>query len=219
MKLTIRRSTIEDWYVIERAEHDGRVWVEQVSPGEARLYSSARFSDADVEGSGAEMLAIVTGIESRKTISFKRCAVDFNVPAGRAFFHSPRNSTLTGECSLAEADALAIEIRKVCGGFPGFGGAPPADVPVSRPLARALDASPGAPPGAAVSDDELAAMARTIANYAPCPSWADGQHFFEVIHRDADGTHHIGRAWGGVVVSKQCLCGVEVKFVPPSPRT
>lgn len=80
-------------YIIERAEHDG----------------SARFSDADVEGSREEMLAIAEAIEKRGNAHFRRCAVTAVHEPVR--FWSPRNSTEDGIVSYAEADALAQEIR------------------------------------------------------------------------------------------------------------
>lgn len=114
MKLTIRHCDwMGDWYVIERAEHDGREWTEQTGPNSYALRTSARFSDADVEGDASEMLAIADAIERRDGVHFKRCSV--NVDHDRVFFSSPRNSTYDGECSLAEADDLAAEIRRVLG--------------------------------------------------------------------------------------------------------
>lgn len=110
MRLTIRKCEhIENWYVIERAEHDGRAWMEPMGPGAMALRLSARFSDADVEGTGAEMLAIADAIERRTRASFKRCMVDASTEPVR--FASPRNSQRDGECSLAEAVELARSIR------------------------------------------------------------------------------------------------------------
>lgn len=113
MKLTLTAGSFEDWYLIERAEHDGRRWLEPTDFG-LRLMLSARISDADVEGTSAEMRALGKAIEARGRASFKRCAV--RVEGDRVFFRSPRNSQTEGECSLAEADALAAEIRAA---FPG----------------------------------------------------------------------------------------------------
>jgi hypothetical protein len=101
-----------DWYLIERAEHDGRAWIEEVSPNVSELRCSSRFSDADVEGYGDEMLAIADAIESRGSVRFKRCAV--NATSEPVTFCSPRNSRVDGECSLAEADSLVVKIRAMC---------------------------------------------------------------------------------------------------------
>jgi len=111
MRLTIRKcDDIGDWYVIERAEHDGRKWTERTSPSSSALRCSARFSDADVEGTGDEMRAIATAIRARRGERFKRCAI--RIDGDRAFFCSPRNSREDGECTLAEADELAALIEE-----------------------------------------------------------------------------------------------------------
>lgn len=112
MKLTLRKcDDIGDWYVIERAEHDGRSWFEPVAKNAMSLQCSSRFSDADVEGFAFEMLEIAAAIEQRGRASFKRCRVDATGEPVR--FSSPRNSQRDGECSLQEADELAAEIRRV----------------------------------------------------------------------------------------------------------
>lgn len=108
--LTMKKSEwLDDWYIIERAEHDGREWMERNGPNSSTLRCSARFSDADVEGSAYEMLALAEAIEQRSRNSFKRCAV--RIEGERAYFCSPRNSQEDGEVSLAAADVLAAEIR------------------------------------------------------------------------------------------------------------
>ncbi|MFM9635017.1 hypothetical protein ACKI10_47055, partial [Streptomyces galilaeus] len=81
------------WWLIERAEHDGRSWLE-LGPLGCTLRVSARFSDADVEGTGAEMRAIAQAILERRGAHAKRCAVYFE--DGKAHFRSPRNSTRPG---------------------------------------------------------------------------------------------------------------------------
>ncbi len=109
MRLTIRNSgTLDDWYAIERSEHDGREW-EESRDGVTHLMDSAMFCDAQIEGTARQMLGIAAAIEIRGSQFFDRCAVI--VDGNRVFFENPRNSKRQGECSLAEADALAIEIR------------------------------------------------------------------------------------------------------------
>lgn len=104
-KLTLRKSDwLDDWYVIELAEHDGKVWLEPREHG-ASLNHSGRFSDADVEGTKEEMLSIAAAIKLRTSESFKRCAVRVN--GDDVFFWSPRNSQRQGHVSLAVADELA----------------------------------------------------------------------------------------------------------------
>ena len=114
MRLTLRKSEfLDDWYVIERAEHEGEPWVEDHGDGTGSLRDPARFSDADVEGTAAEMCAIATAIEKRDHAAFRRCAVSTH-SAGVSFW-SPRNSQESGYVSLAEADELAALIRKELG--------------------------------------------------------------------------------------------------------
>lgn len=108
-KLILVKGGMDDWYCIERAEHDGREWLEKVGPNGFALRYSGRISDADVEGTGVEMLAIADAIEARSFVRFKRCAVDAR--KNPVEFESPRNSERAGTCSLAEADELAKEIR------------------------------------------------------------------------------------------------------------
>lgn len=110
MNLTIRKcENMGDWYVIEREEHDGREWLEQTGPNSAALRCSSRFSDADVEGTSFEMLAIADAITARSGAHFKRCAV--RATGEDVEFWSPRNSQTHGWCTIAEARALAEEIR------------------------------------------------------------------------------------------------------------
>lgn len=110
MKLTMRKSVyLNDWYVIERAEHDGRTWPKPIDGGFA-LCMSSRFSDADVEGDADEMRGIAGAIESGGEYHAKRCAVD--ATGDVAMFWSPRNSQKRGEVPMSDAVALAVEIRK-----------------------------------------------------------------------------------------------------------
>lgn len=107
--LACRKSDFtDDWYVIERAVHDGRQWLEHV-PGGLSLQCSSRFSDADIEGTMEEMQAIARAIIERGKAHFKRCSVDA-CASSTVFFSSPRNSTRNGEATLEAADALAAEI-------------------------------------------------------------------------------------------------------------
>jgi len=92
-KLTLRKSQdLSDWYVIER-----------VAPDVAEL------SDAAVEGTQGEMLAIADAIDRRTSVNFSRCGVC--VAGNHAFFYSPRHSGTEGRATLAVADDLAAQIR------------------------------------------------------------------------------------------------------------
>lgn len=111
MKLRIVKcEDMDDWYSIERAEHDGREWVEQTKPGCLSFMCSCRVSDADVEGTREEMLLIADAIWRRKHVGFKRCAVGFG--GEEVYLWSPRNSTQNGVVSLADADDLAGQIQE-----------------------------------------------------------------------------------------------------------
>lgn len=78
MRLTIVKSEwMEDWYLIERAEHNGREWIEVTSPHSSAFRRPARISDADVEGTASQMIDIGKAIEDRHNHSHKRCAVEF----------------------------------------------------------------------------------------------------------------------------------------------
>jgi hypothetical protein len=105
-KLTLTKGSMEDWWLIERAEHDGREWI-----ADGALMLSSRITNADIEGTGEEMLAIAKAIEDRSRFSALRCSV--TVVDGRAELMSPRNSMYAASVTLAVADALAAEIRKV----------------------------------------------------------------------------------------------------------
>jgi hypothetical protein len=98
----------DDWYTIERAHHEGRMELRPTSYGMA-FWSSARISDACVEGMGYEMLAIADAIDAGIDVEFRRCAVTFT-PDG-VLFESPRNSTRPARVSVTSAKALAAKIR------------------------------------------------------------------------------------------------------------
>lgn len=118
--ILVKSDCIEDWYMIEKAEHEHRTWWEDTGPNSVKMCDSARISDACVEGTGAEMLGIARGIKSRTRTEFKRCAVEFYYPISDegpyAHFWSPRNSREEGVVSLAEADELADQIIEMLGG-------------------------------------------------------------------------------------------------------
>lgn len=64
MKIVLKKSDfLDDWYVIERAHHEGRQWLERTGPNMMKLMDSARISDACLEGGGEQMLAIARAIK------------------------------------------------------------------------------------------------------------------------------------------------------------
>lgn len=116
IRLTLRKcESLGDWWVIERAEHDGREWMERSEPNMLAIHTSARFSDnADVEGTSEEMLEIAKAIKARDKFSAKRCAVD--ATDSEVYFSSPRNSAHDGTTTIEFADELADLIEAKCGG-------------------------------------------------------------------------------------------------------
>ncbi len=106
MKIVLQKSDwLEDWYTIERAQHEGRQWLQPTGPDGFQFMDSGRISDACVEGTAEEMTELAKAIKARGSASFKRCAV--RVEGGTAYFCSPRNSTRAAAVPLADADEFA----------------------------------------------------------------------------------------------------------------
>ena len=109
MKIVLVKDDPEsDWYTIEKAVHEHRQWFEQTGKNSFSFMDTARISNACVEGTAEEMIAIAVAIKERTDESFKRCAVLF--ASDGVHFWSPRNSTVDGLVSLEEADELANQI-------------------------------------------------------------------------------------------------------------
>lgn len=109
MKIKLVKSEwLDDWYTVERVEHEGRQWLEPAGPNCMRLMDSGRISDACVEGTADEMRELAHAIKARGSASFKRCAV--SVIGETVYFCSPRNSTRDGVVPLADADAFADQV-------------------------------------------------------------------------------------------------------------
>ncbi len=123
MRLTIRKwDVFPDFYVIERADCDGRDW-DGTGVKRSRLCGAAVLLcanpapegySADIEGSARDMLDIATAIEGRREDGAKRCSVDARQEP--VLFGSPRNDNgVRGEATFAEADDLAAQIRAMLG--------------------------------------------------------------------------------------------------------
>ena len=104
----IASDNLDDWYTIERLEHDGRTWMEPM-PGGASFMMSARPSDACIEGTSEEMLSIAYAINRGEEAKFKRCAATVNYD-GNYNLWSPRNSMQPEVVTLEEAKELADDI-------------------------------------------------------------------------------------------------------------
>ena len=114
MKIKLVKSEcLEDWFLIEKAKHENKEWIEKTGDDCYSFRCSSRISDADVEGTSAEMLAIAGAIKKRGAISFKRVAV--NCVGDKVELWSPRNSTKAGKVTLVEADELAKQIKAELG--------------------------------------------------------------------------------------------------------
>lgn len=111
MRMLLQKSEgIDNWYLIVRREHDGREWIDQKHENAFYYMRSDRLSpEADIEGSGGEMVAIAHAIKKRSYQSFRRVGVKFN-QHGKATFWSPKNSRKEVPVTLAEADELADQI-------------------------------------------------------------------------------------------------------------
>lgn len=104
-KITLVKSDcLDDWYTIEKSNHDHKEWFEEID-GALHFMHSGRISDACVEGTEKEMLAIADAIRSRKSVCFRRCAV--RVDGDYAYFWSPRNSAREAKIPIENADEFA----------------------------------------------------------------------------------------------------------------
>lgn len=109
-KLAVRRSdALEDWWVIERAEHDGRAW-EEVHGCVHYMHYSSDINSASVEGTADEMLAIADAIERHDDYETKRCACHWSEDGVDLW--SPHNSHIATLVTHARALELAAEIRR-----------------------------------------------------------------------------------------------------------
>lgn len=114
-ELTCRKfAVLDDWYVIERQDHDGRYWTEQREDGASVLCCSSRITDADIEGNCNAMARIADAIDNNGKFSAPRCAVD--ATGSHVFLMSPRNSTYAAIVPKDKAAALAARIRQIIDG-------------------------------------------------------------------------------------------------------
>lgn len=108
--LTVVAGGMDDWWLIERAEHDGTSGLERIEGGGLALWCASRITNADVEGFGSEMLALADAIERGAGASFKRCAA-ITREDGRVALSSPRNSIYSAIVPRERALELAAKIR------------------------------------------------------------------------------------------------------------
>lgn len=104
---------LSDWYCIEWAEHDNTSGFITLDKNSTSYWHSGRVGDADIEGSGEEMLMLAGAIELQHGgISFKRCAVE-TLPTGDVLLWSPRNSQQEATITATQAAQLAQAIRRI----------------------------------------------------------------------------------------------------------
>lgn len=123
-ELTITKSDgflTSDWWVLERVEHENRVWWKRTGPNSRAFCCSGRLEpeDADVEGMSYEWIQMASAIEEGRNVSFKRCAVHW-APWWRGSgevvgLTSPRNSEGEGLVTKRCALRLAARIRAALG--------------------------------------------------------------------------------------------------------
>lgn len=106
--------TIDDWWIIERAEHDGQEWEEYSADGtSAATMRSAWIVDGDIEGYAAEMRDVALAIEQGGSVCFKRCQVTWT-PSGY-LMGRPRGGSAPVLVTHDVARGLAEDIRSKVG--------------------------------------------------------------------------------------------------------
>lgn len=121
----VKCDVLGDWYTLERAEHDGREWVEEngeerIAYGPVNMWCrSARLEKYTcVEGTAAEWRAIAAAIEANDSAEFRRCAAERTEHG--YLFYSPRNTKMERRTLLScdAAKRVAAIIRQTLGGTP-----------------------------------------------------------------------------------------------------
>jgi hypothetical protein len=107
-------TTFTDWWIVERAIHDGREWEEYSDDGmSAFSCRSARIVDGDIEGPGYEMRAVAQAIEQDRSVRFKRCQVTWT--ASGYLMSRPKGGSAPVLVSHDIARHLAADILRKIG--------------------------------------------------------------------------------------------------------
>ena len=110
IKLTIRPSSIDNWWVLERLEHDNKIWQESTEYG-SRFCTSGRLEKTtDIEGESEQWKEMAEAIKKGTEYSARRCSVkclSYGVE-----LESPRNSSEPTLVSWDSAIFLMKEIEK-----------------------------------------------------------------------------------------------------------
>ncbi len=113
IKLTISKGSFDDWWVLERIEHDDRTWNEPTNYGSQYCMSRRLEKTTDVEGTKEEWIAIRKAILNKSGIDFTRCSVEHTKKG--FLVESPRNSQEPILISDSSAIYLANEIERKLG--------------------------------------------------------------------------------------------------------
>lgn len=116
----VKSDGMDDWYTIERVDHEHYETWHDVGINASRLYDSARIADACVEGNAFEMRGIAKAIIAKGSYHAKRCAVRYLPDDGTTgfsefLFWSPRNSEMRGVTEEWNATEFAHEALKILG--------------------------------------------------------------------------------------------------------
>lgn len=105
---------ISDWWIIERAEHDGQEWEKYSEDGTSAVtVCSARIVDGDIEGSSCEMQLVAQAIEQGSSMCFKRCQVNWT--ATGYLMSRPRGGSAPVLVTHDVARRLAADIQSKIG--------------------------------------------------------------------------------------------------------
>lgn len=113
VKLTIRPSSIDGWWVLERVEHENASWYEKTRYGAQYCHSRRLEKTTDIEGDISDWKSISIAIRDQDEFYSTRCAVDcFSYGVE---LRSPRNSPHPTLISWDSANYLMKEIEKKVG--------------------------------------------------------------------------------------------------------
>ncbi len=102
------------WWSIQRLDHDGRIWEEELFPSCTTLRASHRLGEGSnnvvIGADSPHMLLMAEAIEQCVNFKTTSCAVSFDTP-GKVGLMSPSHSDAWVYISLLEAGDLARQIR------------------------------------------------------------------------------------------------------------
>lgn len=110
MKIILVQSDYgNDWYTIQRADHEGRAWLEEVHKGCLALMCSERLSpESCIEGDAFDMIELARCILKKEDCESTRCAVMFE--GEFVYFWSPRNSLHKTPVGIDDATEFAHSV-------------------------------------------------------------------------------------------------------------